>query len=102
MEPINVVIIDPKGLAKDIHPKGAAPILPIETDFKEKEKFVAAMIAFLTATSDWRTIDSTLGIYPIGSMVTDAGETIQNKVLHWHVGKTYKAVKVEYPFIQII
>jgi len=102
MENINVVISHESGIAKDPHPLGPAPVKPVASDFKDAVKLKNAQIAFDTAMQNWLDADDKLNTYQNESMVCDSGIVVSNKVLHWHVGKKYKAIKLENQSIQII
>lgn len=89
----DVVISNEIGVAKDPHPLGAYPTKPYRSDFKNNEQFMKAELLFLDVEKKWLEIELALKTYIITSMSTDAGEIISGKVLHWHVGKKYKAIQ---------
>ena len=102
MEPFDVVITSGIGIAKDPNPLGAQPIKPKRDDFKDDEKFMKAESLFLGAEKKWNAAELTLKQYVVSSILTDAKEVISAKVLHFHVGKKYKAILLEGVLIQII
>lgn len=102
MNPIDIVIIGTTGLAKDQHPMGPEPISPIEHSFKDASKFQEALEKYYATSKEWNTIAATLKTYQISSMVCDSGITVRNDVLHWHLGKKYKANILENGTLQVI
>lgn len=102
MEPFNVVIIDAGGTAKDPHPLGECPFKDKDNDFLDKKNIYPGL-SYEEAVAKWKEIDATLKTYLIESLRCDSGIIVSNKVLHWHVGKTYKALdNLEDDFIQIV
>lgn len=103
---IPIVIVDEKGVAKDPHPMGARPVKPNKHDFKSdasgQQKFLDASEKYIVDHEKWVEIDSTLEIYGIESMVTDAGQTISGNVLRWVSGKRYKAIVFKDKTVQVV
>lgn len=102
MESIEVVIIDRSGIAKDPHPMGPPPPKPIESNFKNRDEFVAAIEEYAEENFKWKEVDKTLNTYQIHSMVCDSGIVVGNHALWWHVNKKYKANVLKDNLIQII
>lgn len=102
METINVIIIDTTGVAKDIHPFGVVPVKPIESAFKDTDKYFKALTTYNASLNQWCEIDASLKIYHIESMICDSKLVVSNNCLRWHTGKSYKAILLENGLIQII
>ncbi len=102
METINVVTTNTTGGAKDVHPLGAIPVKPLEIAFKDPEKYQTALVGYEFVLQKWNDINASLKVYQIESMVCDSKLVVSNKVLHWHTGKSYKAIQLENGLIQIV
>ena len=87
---IPITILSESGLAKDTHPMGAKLVStngkPISPELLNK----------------WIDIEGTLKTYQIESIKCDSGIIVSNKVLHWHIGKNYKANIINDNLIQVI